>query len=102
MANIRVGTTPNIIFTFKSVSVENITTAILTIMKNGNEVLRKTIESATVGEKSLTWKLSQEDTITVGDGNASCMLNWVTSDGTRGASDELVLMFDTNHIEEVI
>lgn len=102
MANIRVGTTPNIIFTFKSVSVENITTAILTIMKNGNEVLRKTIESATVGDKSLTWKLSQEDTITVGDGNASCMLNWVTSDGTRGASDELVLMFDANHIEEVI
>lgn len=102
MANIRVGTTPNIIFTFKSVSVQNITTAIMTVRKDGEEVLRKTLDDATVDEKKLTWRLTQEDTIAIGDGNASCMLNWVTSDGTRGASDELTLMFDSNHIKEVI
>ena len=102
MANIRVGTTPNIIFTFKSVSVENIVTAILTVKKDGNEVLRKTLNDATVGDKKLIWRLSQNDTIAIGDGNANCMLNWVTSDGTRGASDDLVLMFESNHIEEVI
>ena len=102
MANIVVGTTPNIIYTFKSVSVSNIVTAILTIKKDGSEVLRKTIDDATVGDKSLTWKLSQDDTLSVGDGKASCMLNWVTADGTRGVSDEMTLMFTSNHIEEVI
>ena len=102
MASIVVGTTPNITYTFKSVSVSNIVTAILTVKKNNSEVLRKTLDDATVGDTRLSWKLSQADTLAVGDGTASCMLNWVTGDGTRGVSEEMTLTFISNHIEEVI
>lgn len=102
MANIRVGTTPSISFRFKSIACQDIVKAIVTFERDGVEILRKTLETATIQDNRLTWKLSQEDTIAINEGMTNCMLNWVTADGTRGTSDEMALMFDSNHIEEVI
>lgn len=100
--NIIVGTTPSITYTFKQVPVSDLTAAKLTI-KRGDEILiTKELAEAETGSCTLTWKLSQEDTILIGSGRAECMLNWVSTDGTRGASDKLSLAFVSNHINEVI
>ena len=101
MAAIIKGTTPTIIYTFNEITVSNIVTAVLTI-KNGSTItIEKTLEVATVGENSLSWKLSQEESLAV-SGNAEMMINWVLGDGTRGASKTTSVTFAPNHKEEVI
>ena len=103
MANgIVVGTTPNIIYTFKSISSSDIVTAILTIKRDDEILLRKELADATVDENSISWKLTQEDTLAVGVGSTTFMCNWVTGDGTRGVSEETSVFFEHNHMEEVI
>lgn len=102
MANIIIGTTPTIKYTFSSVSVSDISTAILTIKKSGSIVIEKTLEDAEVGENTLSWTLSQSETITIGTGNSKIMLNWLLNDGTRGASEESSIYGKSNHISEVI
>ena len=96
------GTTPTITFNFKVVSVANISAAILTIKQNGVIKIEKDLSAATVGEKSLSWTLTQTDCLSLADGKATIMLNWLTIDGTRGASYEYVTEIINNHIGEVI
>ena len=78
----------------------DIAKAILTI-KSETGLIQKTLADAEVGEHSLMWTLTQEDTLALQD-NASIMLNYVTRDGIRGASDESNVMIKNNHINEVI
>lgn len=101
MNNIIKGTTPTISYTFDIVHVSDITKAILTIKRSGEIRVERDLTTASVGADKLSWTLTQAETLSV-DGNASVMLNWVTSDGTRGASAETAIYFDTNHKEEVI
>lgn len=103
MADIIRGTTPTITYTFKTVNVQNITVAILTIKYNGSVVIQKDLSNATVATSSLSWLLSQEETLSF-DANqkAKMMINYKLADGTRGASNETELHFKTNHITEVI
>ena len=101
MAAIIKGTTPTIIYTFNEISVANIVTAVLTIKRGTNIIIEKTLAASTVGENSLSWKLSQEESLSV-SGNAEMMLNWVLVDGTRGASKATAVTFAPNHKEEVI
>ena len=102
MAVIIRGTTPTIKYTFKTVDIETITRAILTIKKNGSIIVRKELSEATIGEDTLSWKLSQADTLAGSREGAKVMLNWLTTDGTRGASSEVDVSFRDNHIPEVI
>ena len=95
------GTTPTIQFSFKVVDPSTISKAILTIKKGGEIAIEKALESASVGETSLSWTLTQAETLSVA-GAAEIMLNWVTQDGTRGASKAATASFTPNHIEEVI
>lgn len=102
MANkIIIGTTPTIIYTFKMVSVSDITVAILTI-KSGNNTLTKTLEDAEIGEDSLSWTLTQEETLAISAEVSSMMLNWKTQDGTRGASAKTTVIMSDNYVREVI
>ena len=101
MAKIIRGTTPTITYNFSTVNVANITTAYMTIKTNCGVIIKKSLTDATVGEKSLSWTLSQEDTIAVA-GDAALMVNWKLNDGTRGASAETPVKFAPNHIVEVI
>lgn len=101
MANIIQATTPTIIYRFKTAPVENITVAYLTIKKNGNVVLEKDIDSATVTEDALAWTLTQEETL-IWSGSLSFMLNWKLADGTRGASAKSTVKIDDNYKAEVI
>lgn len=95
------GTTPTIKYTFKVVDPASITAAFLTIKKGGEIVIEKDLAAASVGEDSLSWTLTQAETLSIA-GMAQVMLNWLLNDGTRGASLQTVVKFDPNHIEEVI
>lgn len=102
MERIIMGTTPTFEYTFKTVDVSNITTAILTIKQGGEVAIEKTLSDATATETALCWTLTQVETLSLEKGAASVMLNWKTSDGTRGASAEEQLSILTNFVKEVI
>ena len=102
MTEIIIGTTPTIIYKFKVVSPADLTKAILTIKSMGQIILEKTLADATAGEDSLSWTLTQQETLSIGTRSCKMMLNWVTQDGTRGASAETVILGVTNHKSEVI
>lgn len=95
------GTTPTIKYTFHEVDPAHIITAILTIKKGGAIPIKKELATASVGDDSLSWTLTQAETLSVA-GSAELMLNWLTQDGTRGASKTTMVSFTPNHIEEVI
>ena len=102
MTRIIIGTTPTITYTFKVVAVTDITKAILTIKERGATLIEKDLSDATVGEDTLSWTLTQEETLSIGAKSASMMLNWKLADGTRGASDVVLVTGGDNHIREVI
>lgn len=95
------GTTPTIKYTFDTVSVSNINTAVLTIKRNNTILVERDLTTATTDADSISWVLTQENTLAV-DGKAEIMLNWVTADGVRGASKTLAVEFKPNHKEKVL
>lgn len=91
MAQIIRGTTPVLEFTYNDITVSNIAKAILTISQNGVIVIEKDLTSATVGENSLTWELSQEETLSLNASrNARIVCDWLLSSGIRGRSNVLI------------
>lgn len=80
------GTTPTIEYTFSTVNVANITTAVFTIKQNGQPVIEKSLADATVGEKKLSWTLTQEESLSLAlTKTTKAYLDYVLTDGTRGA-----------------
>ena len=102
MVKIIIGTTPTIKYKFKIVDVSDIVVAIFTIKTRNAIMVEKTLVDATVEENSLSWTLTQEETLSLGPKSYSMMLNWKTQDGTRGASEETAITGASNHIKEVI
>ena len=102
MTQIIIGTTPTITYKFKIVSPAELEKAILTIKIASSVILEKTLADAVVGENSLSWTLTQQETLDIGTRSGKMMLNWLTASGTRGASAETVIMGVTNHKREVI
>ena len=102
MTKIIIGTTPTITYTFKGVPVNSIVKAVLAVKERGVNILEKDLSDATVGEDTLSWTLTQEETLQFGAKTATMMLNWKASDGTRGASEEVFIQGSPNHIREVI
>ena len=101
MAEIINGTTPTITYKFTHVNVSEITKAILTIKKGKNIAIEKTLTEATVCENTISWRMTQAQTLSV-LGSAEVMINWVTSGGVRGASNKTLIIFTGNHIMEVV
>ena len=104
MIRIIIGTTPTIHYDFHIVDPADFTAAFLTVKDSaGTEAMRKSLSDAVIGEGSIEWKLSQAETLGLTPGERySMMLNWLTTDGTRGASYLDLLVCDDNHIREVI
>ena len=100
MAVIVKGTTPTITYTFETVQLSDIHEAILSI-KGRAGTLAKDISTAEAGTKSLSWTLTQEETLAMSN-YVSMMLNFVLNDGTRGASAQSKILVESNHINEVI
>ena len=102
MTKIIIGTTPTITYKFKVVDVSEISVAILTIKERGTNIIELNLSDATIGEDSLSWTLTQEETLQFAGKTCTMMLNWKTEDGTRGASEEVFIQGAPNHIREVI
>lgn len=102
MTQIIIGTTPTITYTLKIVPVNSIVKAVLTVKERGVNIIEKDLTDATVGDDTLSWTLTQEETLQLGTKTATMMLNWKTEDGTRGASKEEVITGVNNHVREVI
>lgn len=102
MVKITIGTTPTIIYTFSIVDPANMTEAVLTIKVGGAILIEKDLDDATVGENTLSWTLTQAETLSIGKRYGSMMVNWLTDDGTRGASTETQICGVDNHIAEVM
>lgn len=96
------GTTPTITYTFKNVKVSDIEVAYFTIKQAGVILVEKTLSDAAVGESSLSWELTQEDTLGLNIGNAEPMVNWKLTSGLRGASRKASIGIIDNHKNEVI
>ena len=101
MAFIIKGTTPSITYTFKTVRVADIQTAVLTMKKDDVTIVERNLDTATAGTNSLTWKLTQQETLN-GLSGALMMINYVLTDGTRGASAKTPVQFEDNQKEEVL
>lgn len=102
MTKIVIGTTPTITYKFSVVDVADITSAILTIKERGENIIEKTLADASIGEDTLSWTLTQQETLDIGARPASMMLNWKLRDGTRGASKEENITGVNNHVREVM
>lgn len=102
MVKIIKGTTPTIEYAFHIVAVNQISVAVLTVKQGGTIVIEKDKESATVGAETLSWKITQAESLALAVGKGTIMCNWKLLDGTRGASDEDQVLIVDNHKNEVI
>lgn len=102
MTRIVIGTTPTITYTFKVVPVNSIVTADLTIRQRTGIVLEKHLSDATVGENTLSWTLTQEETLSLGMQVGTIMVNWLTADGVAGVSEMAMVSGADNHRREVL
>ena len=102
MFNIIIGTTPTITYKFKIVSPSDFRDCILTIKSEGQIILEKFLTDAVIDEDSVSWTLTQEETLSLNTKPAKMMINWITFSGKRGASEETVIQGVTNHKREVI
>lgn len=100
MASIIIGTTPTVTYTFSTVDVSDIVSSRLTVMQSGSIIIDKDLDDATVGENSLSYTLTQAETLALGTNSARMMHNYLLSDGTRGASEETIICGKTNHVTE--
>lgn len=102
MAQIVIGTTPTIIYKFSIVDPQDFIAAELTIKNKNSILLKKELTDATIGEDSIAWTLTQEETLGLGTGSLTMMLNWLTGSGTRGTSREINVQAMNNHVREVM
>ena len=102
MAQIIRGTTPTIQFTFNNVPVGNISTAVMTIRQACAKKAEKDLTEATAGDKTLSWTLTQEESLSLANGVCKIQCNWLLADGTRGASKIYNVEITANQIHEVI
>ena len=102
MAQIIRGTTPTIQFTFNYVDVDNISAAVLSIKQSCVEKVEKDITAATAGEKTLSWTLTQAESLSLATGVCKIQCNWLLADGTRGASKVYNVEVYPNQFIEVI
>ena len=86
------GTTPKFQFIFEIVPVTDIEKAVFAIYQCDIPILEKGMTDATVDAEtnSIAWQLTQEDTFLLKPCRTAIIsMDWVTSDGTRGRSDEV-------------
>lgn len=94
-------TTPTIKYSFKVVDPSTIVEAYLTIKERGNVVIERDLTTATVGESTISWTLTQAETLSL-DKSITTQLNWLTESGTRGASEKAHIIISENLKNEVI
>ena len=99
------GTTPTIQVVFKTVDPASITNAILTFYTNQGTVVEKNLTAAVVGATSISWTLSQQETLDIQSSGRMplyVICNWLTSGGMRGVSVNDTVKFEKNPVNEVM
>ena len=97
------GTTPTIRYNFSSVTVSDIVVALLKITQAKGVQVVKDLEDATVGNKYLEWVLTQEETLSLKEGNyALITLDWLLDNGTRGFGKQSVVKVVPSGTNEVL
>lgn len=88
MSEIINATTPTIIFNFDTVNVQSIAVAKMYVKaKSGAVLVERDLDTATVGEASLSWKLTQAESLRFPIGKeVLVVMDWRLADGTRGRS----------------
>lgn len=84
------GTTPTFRFTYDNVNVSAIVVAYLTIQYGSDIIIEKELKDAVIGEKTLSWKLTQAETLKLGQLSCKVVLvqcRFRLNDGSAGASD---------------
>lgn len=95
------GTTPTFQFTFKTIDVNNITTAYLSLKQSNGLLIEK--DSPTIADNKLSWTLTQEETLSMNpDNNGILVCDWKTTDGTRGRSEAIKFDVEDTIKDEVI
>ena len=83
------GTTPTITMTYRAIDLSMITEAWMSIRQQGGAqcIVDRDLNSATVGENTLSWTLTQEETLRLLPlWSAEIQCRYLLSDGTAGAS----------------
>jgi hypothetical protein len=97
------GTTPTVSVSYDLIYTEDITDARLVVKQCGIKVLELGKTRATDADNSLTWTLTQQETLQLKPGRiATVMVDWLLTDGTRGRSEELAFRVEDSGIEGVI
>ena len=97
------GTTPTIIFRFDEISTATIAVAILSVKQNGVAKITKDLSTATQQQKSLSWQLSQADTLGLSAlYPAEIICDWRLQSGVRGMSVPTTVNVENSGKGEVI
>lgn len=97
------GTTPTVEFTYSDITVSDITVALLAIKQDKRTIIEKVLSDATVSENSISWTLTQEDTLLLREQrDAYIMCDWKLANGTRGRSKIIVVDVEDPGKSEVI
>lgn len=96
------GTTPILIYTFSEVNVSDISVAYLTIKQNNVAIITKDLTEATVGENTISWQLTQEETLTLNCWTANVFCDWRLVSGVRGAGNSFSMEVVSSGKNEVI
>lgn len=98
------GTTPTVSFKFSKFNVENTSTAILKMKQSGTLKIEKNLSTAVVNiaDNKLSWKLTQEETLSLAKKKVTITCDWVLLDGTRGMSKKRIEDVEDSGTDEVI
>lgn len=81
------GTTPTITFTYKTVPVNTISVAWLTMTQRGEVIVDKDLSTATIGIDTLSWTLTQDETLKINpNAIVEIQCRYKTANGYAGAS----------------
>lgn len=103
MGSIIRGTTPTIKFSFRQIDPADIFTAFLVVKQLGAVKIRLPLEAAARDESSLSWMLTQEQTLSLSPGReVTIVCDWKLHNGVRGRSEEAVYSTEEPGVKEVI
>lgn len=97
------GTTPTITFTYADITVSDITVADLSLKQKGKTVVSRNIDTATIGTSAITWRLTQEETLSLNErDDVTIHCDWKLASGVRGTSNPLTVDVRNSGKDEVI
>ena len=99
------GTTPTIMYRFKKVDPANFTEGFLTIRQGPDKrhvALEKTISESIIDGMTISWNLSQQESLKLREGPATIYFNYLLISGMRGVGKSLDIDVVTSGKDEVI